>query len=74
MSICVCLLKWAILCNYTYFFFLEDLYCLSRMNLNNLVFIITRQLVNRTPEPTLLPTQGIFNLPQHRHGMKATGL
>ena len=44
---------------------LEYLYCLSRINLNSLVFTIRQQLVNRKSEPTLLPTQGIFNLPHH---------
>ena len=48
-----------------YYIFLEDLYCLSSISLNRLVFTITRQLVNRKPEPTLLPTWGLFNLPDH---------
>ena len=38
----------------------EDLYCLSGICLNSLVFTISQQLVNRKPEPTLLPTQGDF--------------
>ena len=35
------------------------------ISLNSLVFTIRRQLVNRKPEPTLLPTQWIFNFPHH---------
>ena len=42
--------------------FLEDLFCLSRIILN---FTIILQLVDRNPEPTLLLTQGIFNIPYH---------
>ena len=42
---------------------LEDLCCLSWISLNSLDFTIRRrQLVNRKPEPTLLPAQGIVNL------------
>ena len=33
--------------------------------LNNLVFTIRWQLVDRKPEPTLLLTQGISNLTHH---------
>ena len=44
------------------FFFLEDLFCLSR---NSLVFTIIWELVEIKPEATLLPIQGIFNLPLH---------
>ena len=47
------------------FFFLEDLYCLSRVSLNSLVFTIRWQLVERKPEPPLLPTQVIFNIPHN---------
>ena len=46
-------------------FFLEDLYCLSRITLNSLVFTITWQSVDRKPQPTLLPTQSILSLPPH---------
>ena len=53
----------------------EDLYCLSWICLNSLVFTIRRQLVNRKPEPTPLPIQGIFKpATSHRQGMRATGL
>ena len=47
------------------FSFFEDLYCLSRICLISLVFTIRRKMRNRKPEPTLLPTWGIFNLPDH---------
>ena len=47
------------------FLFLEDLYCPSRISRNSLVFTIRWQLVERNPEPTLLPTQVIFKLPHH---------
>ena len=46
-------------------YFLEDLYCLSRISLNSLVSTIRQQLVYRLPEPTLLLTQGIVNCPHH---------
>ena len=45
--------------------FPPDFYCLPRISLNNLVFTIRRQLVDRKPEPTPLLTHGIFNLPHH---------
>ena len=44
---------------------LEDLYWLTWISLNSLLFTIRRQLVNRKPGPTLLQTQGIFNIPDH---------
>ena len=33
--------------------------------LNSLVFTIRQQLVDRKLEPTLIPTQGIFNIPHY---------
>ena len=44
---------------------LEDEYCLSWISLNSLVFTIRQQLVNRKPKPTLLLTEGNFNLPHY---------
>ena len=49
----------------TVWIFLEDLYCLSWKSLIILVFTIRRLLVDRKSEPTLLLTQGIFNLSHH---------
>ena len=48
-----------------FFLFLEDLYRLSSISLNSLIFTIRRQLVERKPEHTILLTQGIFILPHH---------
>ena len=45
--------------------FLEDLFSLSSISLNSLVFPIRWQLVDRKSEPTVLLTRGIFNLPHH---------
>ena len=45
--------------------FSNDLYCLSRVSMNSLVFTSRWQLVERKPNPTLLLTQGIINLPHH---------
>ena len=54
-----------LLIQWIFFSFLEDLYCLSRISLNSLVFTIRWQLVNRKPQSTGLMTQWIFNLPHH---------
>ena len=52
-------------CTPVYFLlFLEDLYCLSWISLNS---IVRQQLVNRKPEPPLLPTQGILKPPRPYH-------
>ena len=54
------------------FFSLEDLCCLSRVRQNSIFFTIRWQLVKRNLKPTLLPTQGIFNL--KHHGVRATDI
>ena len=61
----VCSLVIMYLLTSIWYIFLGDLYCLSRISLNSLVFTIRRQVVPRKPKRTLLQTQGIFNLPHH---------
>ena len=64
----VCFLLWFIHLeqhNLPFLFLLEDLYCLSWICLNSLLFISWWQLVDLKPEPTLLPTHRIVNVPHH---------
>ena len=63
------------MCTYLHSFLLKDLYCLSWISLNSVTFTIRRQLVDGKPEPTLLSTQAICNLPHHIYmAFDGTGL